>query len=110
MTRPRNPFWAALPVVALAAALAGCGISGLDRARAMTPADLAAESDDFVCKRLRTFAYIGDVPEAWLDESQRRNLDGCIEQGVKKRQAEAKSRASVQRCDRFATNPIDRCP
>lgn len=110
MTRHRLSPWPILAAVALAAALAGCGISGLDRARAMTPTDLAQESDEFVCKRLRTFAYLGDVPETWLDESQRRNLDGCIEQGVKKRLAEAKSRASGQRCDRFAVNPIDRCP
>jgi hypothetical protein len=86
-----------------------CGISGMDRARAMSPGEIAQESDEFVCKRLRSFAYVGNVPDVWLDESQRRNLDSCIEQGVKQRRAES-SRTGSQKCDRFAVIRIDRCP
>ena len=98
-----------LTALILGGAVAGCGTSGMDRARAMSQGEIAQESDEFVCKRLRSFAYIGRVPDAWLDESQRRNLDSCIEQGVKQRRAEG-SRTGTQKCDRFAVIRIDRCP
>lgn len=98
-----------LAVVALAATLTGCStISGLEQARAMSPQQIAAQSDDFVCERLRGFGYVSDVPVNWLREAQRRKLENCIEQGMARRASDDTPRGRFG-CDRFATTPWNRC-
>jgi hypothetical protein len=71
--------------VILMAILALGGCAGFSSARDMTPEEIAAKPDDWVCDRLRTFAYKGRLPEAWADASALRGLDGCVLEGVKRR-------------------------
>ena len=74
----------------------------------MTPDQIAQKPDDFVCERLRTFGYIGELPEDWLAEAQGRKLEHCIDQGVARRRAESTDRGRYG-CDRFAVGPVNRC-
>ena len=111
--RPRSRLAPALgPVGFLLAAtlgLAGCaGISGLEKARAMTPEQISQQSDEFVCERLRTFGYIADVPVNWLREAQSRKLENCIDQGMARRRAEDSNRGRFG-CDRFAVTRANAC-
>lgn len=69
--------------------LAGCA-GGLDEARRMDAAQIAAQPDVWVCDRLRTFAYKGRVPDAWIDAAVARGLEGCLEAGVERRRDDAK--------------------
>lgn len=102
------PTLAALTLIG-ALGLSGCsGISGLDKARAMTPEQIAMQSDDFVCERLRTFGYIADVPVDWLREAQNRKLENCIDQGMARRRAEDSNQGRFG-CDRFAVTAVQRC-
>lgn len=75
-----------LSVAALAIPLAGC--AGYSAARDMTAEEIAAQSDEWVCERLRVFAAKGRLPEAWSDASARRGLDRCILDGVERRRQE----------------------
>lgn len=96
-------------VLAAAASLGGCAaISGMEKARAMPPEEIAQQSDDFVCERLRAFGYVSDVPVSWLREAQRRKLENCIDQGMARRRAEDSSQQRFG-CDRFAVSPAYRC-
>lgn len=110
-TFARRPARLAGPIATIAVALllAGCGgLSGLDKARAMPPEQIAQQTDEFVCARLRSFGYIGDLPADWLAEAQRRKLEACIDQGVARRREEGSSRGRYG-CDRFAVSPVNRC-
>jgi hypothetical protein len=69
--------------------LSGC--AGFSSARDMTPEEIAAKSDEWVCDRLRTFAYKGRLPDAWADASALRGLDSCVIEGVKKRHQDDKA-------------------
>lgn len=69
--------------------LAGC--AGFQSVRDMTPEEIAAKSDAWVCERLRTFGYKGRLPPAWSEASALRGLDGCVMEGVQKRSDEAKA-------------------
>lgn len=96
--------------IALVVTLAGCAdMSGLEMARAMPPQQIAQQSDDFVCERLRGFGYIADVPVTWLREAQRRNLESCIDQGVARRRSDDRYSGGFMYCDRFAVGPWVRC-
>lgn len=107
---PPHPGRSALLALALVALLAGCaGISGLEMARAMPPEEIARQSDDFVCERLRGFGYIADVPVTWLREAQRRNLESCIAQGADRRRSDDRQHGGFLYCDRFAVGPWVRC-
>lgn len=111
MTRLVPSGFRALAILALAGGLglAGCAsISGVEKARAMTPEQISQQSDDFVCERLRTFGYISDVPVAWLREAQGRKLENCIDQGMARRRAEDSDRGRFG-CDRFAVTAVNRC-
>lgn len=92
------------------AALSGCAaISGLEMARAMPPQQIAQQSDDFVCERLRGFGYIAEVPVNWLREAQRRNLESCIDQGIARRRSDDRYHSQFMYCDRFGVGPWVRC-
>src|SRR3546814_7711387 len=96
--RPRPRIATALvPVGLLLAAtlaLAGCaGISGLEKARALTPEQISQKSAELVCARLRTFGNIADVPVNWLSEAQGRTLANITDQGPAGRRAEDEHRA-----------------
>lgn len=100
-----------LPIATLAAALAlaGCAaISGLEKARAMPPEEIAQQTDEFVCERLRAFGYVSDVPVNWLREAQKRDLENCIDQGMARRRAEDSQQQRFG-CDRFAVSAAYRC-
>jgi len=95
--------------LALGLLVAGCAeISGLERARAMPPQEIARQPDEFVCERLRGFGYIADVPVTWLREAQRRKLENCIDQGIARRASDDTARGRFG-CDRFSVVPLDRC-
>jgi hypothetical protein len=69
--------------------LSGC--AGFSSARDMTPEEVAAKPDEWVCDRLRTFADNGRLPDAWSEASALRGLDGCVVEGVKRRQQDDKA-------------------
>lgn len=75
------------PALALGAALllSGCAIGGLERAAKMSPEEIAAQSDGYVCDRLSGFAYSGRIPPAWVDEADRRSMQHCVARGIRKR-------------------------
>lgn len=75
----------------LLALLLMTGCAGFSSARDMTPEEIAAKSDEWVCDRLRTFAYKGRLPEAWADASALRGLDACVVEGVRKRNQDDKA-------------------
>lgn len=75
--------------ILVALTLAGC--AGFQSTRDMTPEEIAAKPDAWVCARLRTFGYKGRLPPAWSEASALRGLDGCVMAGVQKRRDEAKA-------------------
>jgi len=110
MTRLTAPFpKAAGALLVLALGLAGCGGGGLEQARAMPPEQIAAQSDEYVCDRLKVFGYTADVPVTWLREAQRRKLESCIDQGMQRRSSEDARRDLFPACSRFGVGPMGRC-
>lgn len=88
--------------------LAGC--AGYSAARDMSPEEIATKSDEWVCDRLRTFAYKGRLPDAWADASALRGLDSCVIEGVKRRsQDDAADKKRPLNCNLSGSVPPPEC-
>lgn len=70
-----------ISVVALVTvALPGCGVVRVNELQQMTAAELAAQSDQFICEEGARVEIISSLPVVWIRELKKRDLWSCVSQ------------------------------
>ena len=58
----------------------------LNKISAYDAATLASKDDQWMCTNLTAFGFEGNVPVKFLREAQKRKLEYCIQQGMRRKQ------------------------